>query len=72
LNAALQTQKPVTQGCGRAFGETIHFDKNTMPDRTSQLVLELLFHSPLGAAQYASLLRLTGLPNGSFMGLEIK
>jgi hypothetical protein len=39
------TQKPVTQGCGRVLGETIHFDKNTTPDRTSQLAFELLFHS---------------------------
>jgi hypothetical protein len=40
------TQKPVTHGCGRVLGETIHFHKNTMSDRTSQPAFELLFHSP--------------------------
>jgi hypothetical protein len=39
------TQKPVTQRCGRVLNETIHLDKNTMPDRTGQLAFELLFHS---------------------------
>jgi hypothetical protein len=43
VEAALHTQKPVTQGCGRVFGETIHFDKNTMSDRTSQPALEFTF-----------------------------
>jgi hypothetical protein len=48
VERSASTQKPVTQGCGRVFGETIHFDKNTMPDRTSQLALELLFFTARG------------------------
>jgi hypothetical protein len=42
------TQKPAAHGCGRALGETIHFEQNTMVDRTSQGGVRIFY--PQGVA----------------------
>jgi hypothetical protein len=38
------TQKPAAHCCGRALGETIHFEQNTMIDRTGQAEFEVFIH----------------------------
>jgi hypothetical protein len=38
-------QKPTARFCGRALGETIHIEQNTMVDRTGQADRDFLFHS---------------------------
>jgi hypothetical protein len=38
------TQKPAAHCCERALGETIHFEQNTMVDRTGQADFEFFIH----------------------------
>jgi hypothetical protein len=38
------TQKPAAHFCGRVLCEAIHFEQNTMFDRTSQTKFEVFFH----------------------------
>jgi hypothetical protein len=38
------TQKPAAHRCGRVLGETIHFEQNTMVDRTGQAEFECFIH----------------------------
>jgi hypothetical protein len=42
--SAAPTQKPAAQFCGRVLVEAIHFEQNTMFDRTSQTKFEVFFH----------------------------
>jgi hypothetical protein len=44
LLTAVQIQKPAARFCGRVLGEAIHFEQNTMFDRTSQMKIEVFFH----------------------------
>jgi hypothetical protein len=41
LMTATLTQKPAAHFCGRVSGEAIHFEQNTMFDRTSQTKFEV-------------------------------
>jgi hypothetical protein len=42
------TQKPAAHCCGRVLGETIHFEQNTMVDRTGQPKCEFFIHRLFG------------------------
>jgi hypothetical protein len=39
-----ETQKPAAHRCGRASSKTIHFEQNTMVDRTGQADFEVFIH----------------------------
>jgi hypothetical protein len=47
LLTAAPKPKPAAHFCGRALGEAIHFEQNTMFDRTSQTKIEVFFHRVL-------------------------
>jgi hypothetical protein len=40
----MPAQKPAAHRCRRVFGETIHFEENTMVDRTGQVVFDFFIH----------------------------